>query len=273
MNVCLRNTFVCLWHFFGVLTLSAQGPSFYFPTVNNVAPGSTQLIELRAVNLDSVVSMQMVVRWDPKVLKYITIDQFNFGNLTWSNFNSSNAVDSGYIRLQWEGSLNPPGTSLADSSRVFRLRFSVIGQDQSCSAIRVTELLSFPPTNFEIVKVRPDGTNEDYLIHECTLTDGLISVGVKVAAVEPLETEMPISLSPNPFSEISQLNFELSESADAQVIITDAAGRVVLERNFFQIPAGQHGMVIEKRMLGAAGVYSLTLRAGRKIATRKFVLF
>lgn len=272
MNVCLRNTFVCLWHLFGVLTLSAQGPSFYLPTVNNVAPGSTQLIELRAANLDSVVSMQMVVRWDPKVLKYITIDQFNFGNLTWSNFNSFNAVDSGYIRMQWEGPTLPPGTSLVDSSRVFRLRFSAIGPNLTCSPIRVTELLSFPPTSFEIVKVRADTTNEDYLLHECQITDGFVCIGTSVHAAEPLENEMPISLSPNPFSEISQLNFELSESTDAQVIITDATGRVVLERNFFQLPAGQHGMVIEKSMLGATGVYSLTLRAGRKIATRRFVL-
>ena len=273
MNVCLRNTFVSLWLFFGAATLSAQGASFYFPTLNNATSGSNILMPLKAINLDSVVSMQMVIRWDPSVLKYITTDLFGFSDLNLSDFNTARALDSGYVRIQWEGVSAPPGVSVPDSSTIFRLRFKVIGPINDSSLVKVTELLDFPPTYFEIVKVRADGSNEDYLLPECPIKNGIVRVGFTVSAGEPAANEIPISLSPNPFLVSAQLNFELDETTDAHVFITDAMGRIVFENNFFKLSPGQHGMVIENGMLSGPGVYSLTLRAGRKIATRKFVTF
>lgn len=273
MNVCLRNTFVSLWLFFGAIALSAQGASFYFPCINNAAPGSNKSMPLKVVNLDSVVAMQMVIRWDPKVLKYLTIDQFAFSDLKFSDFNTTRALDSGYVRMQWEGSSTPPGFSVPDSSAIFRMRFNIIGAVNTSSPVTITEILDFPPTYFEIIKVRADTSIEDYLLPECPVTNGCVRVGFTVSAGEPADNGIPISLSPNPFLVSSQLNFELDETTDAQVFITDAMGRIVFENNFFKLSPGQHGMVIENGMLGVPGVYSLTLRAGRKIATCKFVTF
>ncbi|MFN0035314.1 MAG: cohesin domain-containing protein [Saprospiraceae bacterium] len=273
MNVCVRNTFVSLWLCFGAMSLSAQGASFYFPTIQNAAPGSTKLMPLKVLNLDSVVAMQMVIRWDPAVLRFVSIDQFAFSDLAGPDFNTAHALDSGYVRLQWEGNSASPGASVPDSSAIFRFRFKVIGADTSSSSVQITEILDFPPTLFEIVKVRPDGSNEDYLLPECPRTNGFVAVGYTVAASEPEAGEVPLTLTPNPFHENSQLQFELDEATDVQVFITDATGRSVFEKNFFRLAPGQHGMVIENRMLGAPGVYTLTLRAGRKIATRTLVLF
>lgn len=273
MNVCIRNTFVSLWLLFVAVSLPAQGASFFFPFLNNVAPGSFKIMPLKVVNLDSVVSMQMVIRWDPKVLKYLSTNNFAFSDLSIADFNTARALDSGYIRIQWEGDSAPPGFSVPDSSIIFRMRFEVIGSDTSSSPVKITELLDFPPTYFEIVKVRADSTNEDYLLTECPITNGYIAVGFTVAAGEPTENEVPITLSPNPFLVSAQLQFELDEMADTQVFITDVLGRIVYEKTFFNLPSGQHGMVIENSMLGAPGLYFLTLRAGRKIATRSLVLF
>ena len=274
MNVCTRNTFISLWLLFGAVSLSAQAPCFYFPTLNGAVAGNNVLMPLKAVNLDSVVSMQMVIRWDPKVLKYITTDSYNFSDLSPSDLNTSRALDSGYVRLQWEGPVSaPPGSSIGDSLTIFRVRFNVIGQNADSSVVRVTELLNFPPTIFEIVKVRADASNEDYLLSECCIKDGLVRVGFTVSADEPGQNTLPVSLSPNPFLVSAELNFELDEAADTQLFITDATGRMVFEKNFFKLPAGQHGMVIENGMLGAPGVYFLTLQAGRKIAKQKFVTF
>jgi hypothetical protein len=256
------------------VSLQAQGPSFYFPFYNNVAPGSVKLIPLKVANFDSVVSMQMVIRWNPKVLQFTSIPQFVLSGLQLADFNTSHALDSGYVRLQWEGATSSaPGISVPDSSSIFSIKFKVVGTDTSSSPIKITELLDFPPTYFEIVKVRADGSNEDYLLTECSRTYGFVAVGFTVATDEPKANEIPVSISPNPFSVSSQLQFDLDETADTQVFITDALGRVVYEKRFFKLPPGQHGMVIENAMLGAPGLYSLTLRAGRKTATRSLVLF
>ena len=274
MNVCIRNTFVSLWLFFGAVSLSAQGASFYFPFINNADSGTNKLMPLKVVNLDSVVAMQMVIRWDPKVLKYFTIDQLNLGDLSGSDFNTTHALDSGYVRLQWEGATSlPPGTSAPDNSTIFRMRFTVIGQDSTCSPVQITELLTFPALNFEVVKVLPDTSNVGYNLSQCPHTNGFICVGFTSATHDPQASEIPVSLSPNPFLVSTEFQFDLTETADAQVFISNAMGQIVFEKNFSKLPPGQHGMVIENSMLGAAGVYSLMLRAGRKTATRTLVLF
>ncbi len=274
MNVCIRNTFISLWLVFGTVGLSAQGASFYFPHINNAAPGSIQWMQLKVLNLDSVVSMQMVVRWNPKVLQYIGTSNFNFSDLNLSNFNTTRAVDSGYVRIQWEGGSAAPGFSVPDSTSIFRMKFKVIGPDSSSSLVNLTEILDFPPTYFEIVKVRADNSNEDYLLPECPVTKGFIAVGFTPVSISEIASrEIPISLSPNPFLVSAQLSFNLAEAFDTQVFITDMMGNIVFQKNFFELQPGQHGMVIENNMLGAPGVYSLTLQAGRKIVTRKLVTF
>lgn len=272
MNVCIRNTFISLWLLFGAVSLSAQGASFYFPYINNAAPGSNKLMPLRVVNFDSVVALQMAIRWDPKVLKFLTIDQFMLEGLSLSDFNTTRAVDSGYVRLQWEApSSLPPGSSVADSSSLFRMRFNLIGPDSSCSYVCVTEILDFPALNFELVKVLADTSNLAYNLDECPHTKGFICIGITSATEDPAARELPVLISPNPFLVSAELIFETDETTDAQVFITDAMGRIVFEKYFFELSPGQHGMVIENGMLGAPGLYSLMLRAGRKIVTRKLV--
>ncbi len=234
--------------------------------------GSNKIMPLKVVNLDSVVSMQMAFRWNPKVLKFLTIDNFNFSDLGLVDFNTTRALDSGYVRMQWIGpSSAAPGVSAVDSSTIFRFRFNLIGND-TCSKVLITELLSFPPTYFEIVKVRTNESNEDYLLSECPITEGRICIGIASAAQEPNANEIAFSLWPNPFLVEAQLEFYLDETTDTQVFISDVNGRIVFEKKFLSLTPGQHGMVIENSMLAAPGVYALTLQAGRKIATRTFVL-
>jgi hypothetical protein len=273
MNVCIRNTFVSLWLFFGAISLPAQGACFYFPFLNNVASGSNKALSLGVVNLDSVVAMQFVIRWDPAVLKYLTIDQINFSDLAFSDFNVSRALDSGIVRLQWEGVNESPGASAPDSSAIFRIRFQVVGPDTSSTPVKITEILDFPATYFEVVKVRADNSNVAYEIDDCAPTNGFVAVGYTVDAGEAAADKIPLSVAPNPFSEQTQLQFELEETADVSLLVTDALGRIIHKKQVPALPPGQHGMVIEKGYIGSPGVYSLLLRAGRKTAIRTLVHF
>lgn len=253
--------------------MSAQGVSFYFPHLNNAAPGTNKLMPLRVVNFDSVVSLQLVIRWDPKVLKYVNIDQLNLPDLSGSDFNINNAIDSGYVRLQWEGNTTlTPGISVPDSSNILRLRFNVIGPDTSSTPVKITQLLTFPATSLEVVKVRPDNSAVAYELDDCSITNGFVAVGYTVSANEPQAQELPLSLAPNPFLVSTQLSYNLEETSDVQLVISDVNGKIVRQEQFFRLPPGQHGMVIEKDRLGAPGVYALRLQAGRKIATRTLVV-
>lgn len=253
--------------------LHAQGPRFTFPSIHNAAPNTNIVMPLRAFNLDSVVAMQMVVRWDPLVLRFFTVDMFNLGDLAGGDFNTTHALDSGFVRLQWEGPTSiPPGTSVPDSTAIFRMRFKVIGACTDSSPVTITEILDFPPLNFEVVKVLQDTSNVAYNLSQCPHTNGYAIVCYSVPTHEPTPEEIPLTLAPNPFLVDAELNFNLTETSDIQLVITDMQGRQVYEKKLFQVLPGQHGMVIEKEMLGTPGLYSLTLRAGRKTATRTLAL-
>ena len=201
--------------------------------------GSNRLMPVKAINLDSILSLQLLIRWDPTVLRYVTIDQLGIPGLAFNDFNTANALDSGYIRLQFEGNTAlPPGTSVADSTTVFRLRFNVIGPDTSSSPVKITELLTFPPLIYELIKVRPDTSTVGYYIGDCAHTNGFVAVGYTVSATEPQANTLPISLAPNPFLVSTTLQYFLEETTDIQIVISNMLGQVVFQKQILLIING-----------------------------------
>ena len=76
---------------------------------------------------------------------------------------------------------------------------------------------------------------------------------------------------PNPFTGVTQIAFTLAEAGDAEVLVTDVAGRVVW-RTSGSFAAGRSVVDIAAGDLPAAGVLSYTLRAGEFTATRSMVV-
>lgn len=66
---------------------------------------------------------------------------------------------------------------------------------------------------------------------------------------------------PNPFSEATQLEFYLPEAAAATLRVTDATGRL-LWQNQADYTAGRHTLLLDGKMLPAAGLYYCTLQTG-----------
>ena len=272
MNFRLRIAFAVLWLCFNA-ALSAQ-IGFSLPHFNSVASGSNKALSVKVTNFDSIVSMQYVIRWNPAVLRYITIDSFQLPSLGLSNFNAQNALDSGIIKLQWEGPNFFPGISRPDNSTIFRLRFNVIGLDTSSTFIKFTEITNtFPTTEFELVKViRPDSTLAPFNILQCNLKHGFVAVGFTVATTAPEDQDpFALSLSPNPFSENIKAEFYLAQTADIQIVITDASGRILYQEDLPQFPAGTQAININKAVFPAKGAYFFTIRTGLQTSSRTLI--
>jgi hypothetical protein len=269
----LRIALAVLWLSCSV-ALSAQ-IGFHMPFVNDAAPGSNKNMTVKVTNFDSIASMQYVIRWNPAVLKYLTIDNFGvLPGLDLLDFNVQNAVDSGFIRVVWEGPNSFPGVSVADSSTIFRIRFNVIGADTSSTFIRFTEInYSFPTTDFEVVKVvSPNGALDDFDEHECSLTHGFIAVGYSVASHEPTDdAAMQLAVSPNPFTDNTKVEFSLEQTEDVQITVTDATRRVVFQQPVQHLSAGKHQINLEKAYFPAKGAYFLLVRAGSKMSVRPII--
>ncbi len=272
MNFRLRIAFAVLW-----LCSSAVLPAqvgFSLPFLNAVSTGSNKAMPVKVTNFDSIVSMQYVIRWNPAVLRYITIDSFQLPNLGLNNFNVQRALDSGFVKLQWEGPDYFPGISKPDNSAIFRLRFNVIGPDTSSTSVRFTEITNtFPVLDFEVLKViSPDSTIAAFNEHQCKLKNGFVAVGFTVDTEEPQGPEaLRLTLAPNPFSENTRAEFYLAQTADVQAIVADAAGRILFQKDMPQLPSGKHGININKAVFPAKGAYFLTIRTGSQTSARTLI--
>jgi len=76
---------------------------------------------------------------------------------------------------------------------------------------------------------------------------------------------------PNPFAGTTQIGFTLAEAGQAELLVTDVAGRVVW-RTSGEFAAGRTQVEIAAGELPTAGVLSYTLTAGEFTATRMMVV-
>lgn len=243
---------------FTSLPLSAQ-VGFSLPFINQANPGQVMNLPVTVSNFDSILSVQFVIRWDPAVLQFISVGTYSLPDLGDEDFGLTHTQDSGIFRLAWYSS-DTLGISEPDDYTIFKMKFKVIGPLLSGTAVYFTEL---PPVTFFEVTQR-GGTSYGFIDStdiEPILDQGFVAVGYTVAAGEPAaRPDFHIDIVPNPFSERTQVVFEVEKAAPARVAITDATGRVLLEKAMDLLP-GRNGMEIERAVLHEHGVYFLVVHA------------
>ena len=274
MSLRLHIAFAVLWLACSG-ALSAQ-VGFSMPFINGAETGTNKNLPVKVTNFDSIVSMQFVIRWNPSVLKYYNIAQFGLPGLDITDFNVQRALDSGYVRLLWEGPNSFPGVSVPDGNTIFRLSFTVIGQDTSSSPVKLTQIIdNFPTTEFEIVKViSPDSTLAAFNAQQCNITQGFVAVGFTVATEEPnIQNPLTLKISPNPFSNNTYAEFYLEQSTNVQALVADATGRILFTKDMPQLPSGKHAIDIDKAIFQAKGAYFMIIRAGSQMSVRPMICY
>ena len=264
-----------------VLTListfvSAQPFGFSLPVINNAFTGAIINPAFSVTNFDSVTSLQFVLRWDTTVLQFQEVYALNLNNLKMDDFGLLNTQDSGLIRFQYEASSSLAGTSVPDGTEIFRLRFKVIGATGSGSGLQITE--SFP-TAFEVTQVQPNSTILAYGIESSApfdsvqITNGFVAVGYVVSTREPAaKTTLPIQISPNPFTDFTQIAFHLDQPSAVRMTLTDVAGRVVRTANWPE-SVGDQSIRISAAGLPVHSTYFLTLQTATQACVQPLFLF
>lgn len=262
MNACLRITFMSLWLIYAS-SIVAQPVGVILPIVNNATPGSFITLPVRVVNFDSIASVQFVIRWDTTVLRYKSVNSLNLPGMNGQSFNTLNTLDSGLLRFAWEGPNSFPGISVIDSTIIFRIRFDVIGELLSGSAVYFTE--SFP-TFFEITQVQADSSLEAININEAGISQGFVAVGYTyTSSEEPVSKYLlPADVFPNPFSSDVRLRFELEHSGDVQITVHDLSGRLCYENDLGVQAAGKHSLSLAPHLFKESNLYFLTIRSGEQ---------
>jgi hypothetical protein len=269
MNLCVRIAFISLWLFL-TSSLPAQ-IGLSLPVVNNIVPNATVNFPVKVTGFDSIAGVQFIIRWNPQIFQYQTIDNFNLPDLGIEDFGLTQALDSGKVRVLWAASNLLKGETVPDQTAIFRLRLKAIGPDSSGSAVVFTQDFFTP---FDIVQANADSSLTSFGMDDVDLKHGFGAIGYVVSAAEPSEAaDFSVNIFPNPFFEKTQVVFDLKKPADLRLLVTNSAGRTLFERTMPRMQAGQHGIEIASPLLREKGIYFLIIRNGTHSCVRPLIVF
>jgi len=103
------------------------------PTTITGNTGETVTISLVVNNFDEIVSMQYGIKWDPTVIQFDAVDNFNLIDLNANSFNVNNSAN-GSFSVAWFDQTTQ-GVSVADGEALFTMNFTVLGDASSGSTV------------------------------------------------------------------------------------------------------------------------------------------
>ncbi len=265
-KINVYSLFIALLLAFG---LNAQQVSLTIPE-KTVDPGQTFSVDIKAADFDDIASMQYTVFWDPNIIQFQSVGNLNPNmpdfTTNEANFNITNAAN-GKIRISWYwfDPVTNTAVTLDDNSTLFSINFKAVGGQGTNSMLEVADDTTVDPpftvefSNFSQViphnidngKVTISGVNAN----EETITDDFIL----------------FQNSPNPFTEITYISFNLTTGSNAKLTIFDNKGIIVLHQDMF-FPAGTSRIPVRRDMLSSAGSYLYTLETERATATRQLIM-
>ena len=144
-----------------VLTIIAESGS--------AACGQNFSIDITALNFDSLGSLQFSLGWDPAILQYASVNNFNPAlQLAATNFGTV-SVGTGFLSFSWTtNSLH--GTTIPDNAVLFTLNFNVLGGNNGNTLIQFGDFPSvreaftsavFPPEEIQATYINGQANFED----------------------------------------------------------------------------------------------------------------
>lgn len=99
----------------------------------------------------------------------------------------------------------------------------------------------------------------------------LLLPGVASKATAAVANALGLTNYPNPFRSETTIAFELPETADVQLMISDMSGRAVVKVALGEVTAGKHAELFDASLL-QAGVYFCELQATGKTLSQKAII-
>ena len=189
--------------------LKAEQPIFNIGSLN-ANPGETVDINFHVDNFTDIISAQFSVNWNPGVLEFKAVKNFNasVNGLSPSNFNVVDFIAQGKFTFTWfESSLNP--ITIPDGSLFFTVEFEVIGAPCQSSVIAITN----DPLEIEVaeegeVPVGLVSNDGDVSIPGTNCSENITLLGNSV--IGPCGGESCIRFTVENFTTVGAMEFSLS---------------------------------------------------------------
>ncbi len=223
-------------------------------TNRTLKAGETVTIDFSTKEAKALLGYQFALRFDPDLLEFVTVETGDLPDMTAANFNTD-LSSTGIITTSWNTDHAAP---LGNETVLFSLTF------RAKSAALLSKVLQLDQRQLtpEAYETQTDVRNMALQFQE--------AADVKVLPVEEsLELYQNV---PNPFATQTVVSFRLPQTSVARLIVFDAAGRVVYNKEG-TFNEGYNEIVITRDEVKGEGMlyYRLETQEGKN-ATRKMML-
>lgn len=210
---------------------------------SEIKAGEVYTIALNLPNASNLAGAQFSLQFDSEVLAF---NQIEYQDAGMESFGLSD-LERGLVRVSWINTGKKAGQL---ATLQFRAKKSIVPNDLFKLAER-------------------DLSPEGYSLQE-SIEKIVLQHRADAGTTRPLSQLYPNF--PNPFSQSTTIEFDLSEAGPAALQISDLSGRIL--KSFSQTyPAGHHQIVVDKADLKQSGVLLYTLQAGMYRKTLKMVVY
>ncbi|WP_460969981.1 PKD domain-containing protein, partial [Pontibacter aydingkolensis] len=205
------------------------------------APGTEIVVPVSVQNFSDVCGYQFTLSWDPKVLEFSRVEHAGVESVY-----GTHSIGKGKLTTVW-AEPNGRSLSLTDGTKVFYVRFKVVGENGAESKVEIGSALT---------------KSVAYTGSLAQLNVQSQHAVVKVKA----PTYALFQNYPNPFNSQTTLHFELAEEQEVQFTIYNALGQVVKQISG-KYAAGEHTVVWKgddgKGNRLSKGTYYCRMQAGK----------
>lgn len=243
---------------FALGSLHAQQVTLKTPNME-VEPNATIHLDLLVEDFEMITGVQFSLNWDPNVLEFVGVDNFGLpGMSTEGNFGTLEA-DQGKLRFIWYQQ-EVTGVTLPDMSAIFSLWFKVTGTPNSKTEVMISD----QPIVIEVVGV------SGMLPYD--VENGTVTVMNPNASTEVRSTDFILfQNSPNPFTDVTQVRFDLQTNTQTLISIYDQHGREVFSQKGYYT-TGSHNITLYREQFGSAGTYLLVLKTSNGSAAMHLIV-
>ncbi len=177
--------------------------------------GQEITVPVKVKDFRNVTGYQFTLSWNPEVLELL-----DASNKSLNGFYGMQKAGEGFLTTAWDDEM-AKGVSLNDDEVAFELKFRVKGDAGSFSEIKISSEMT-----------ASEAYNENLDLLAVRSTNGMVKVG-NANRFHPSEG-WNLSVSPNPFTNFTQIIFDLPQDETVMISIYDILGKEVkrIEESF-----------------------------------------
>jgi len=217
--------------------------------------GETIAVSVRADQLADLAAWQFALRFDPEVLSFVSVNAGETLPVSTADFNVEHA-DAGDIRSVW---MAEESNAIAETEVVFHLTFTVQKSGMLLSEVLFLMEEELPALGYSAAMQEMNIRLEYSVSTDTKLLQHTANQGVQL-----------MQNRPNPFVDVTQIDFSLPQAGPVSLRVFDLAGRLVQEMHG-EYPAGAHSALLDMSGTSAFGVLHYELQTPFGVMTKKMV--